>query len=208
MKFIKVFDEHADYTTFMEDNLNFPHVSYCRDQKNIIHYNYWDGLDSSQLSHAHIQEEIRIRYDYAYNGTIVCDEGFEVYECTIMMGEDDITSTAWDPETNGIHIDKVTDKVTVTAQIMYSLPDNYVRVEGIKNPSNAYLNTGYTCNKYSRIETKTNIVRNYQFIACSRSTGNTGMQGSGFIYYNNALYSFSATSVVLQKGYNLVGRVV
>ena len=89
---------------------------------------------------------------------------------------------------------------------MYSLPDNYVRVEGIKNPSNAYLNTGYTCNKYSRIETKTNIVRNYQFIACSRSTGNTGMQGSGFIYYNNALYSFSATSVVLQKGYNLVGN--
>ena len=72
---------------------------------------------------------------------------------------------------------------------MYSLPDNYIKVEGIKNPSNAGINTGYKCNINSRIELQTNLVRpttsSYIHLALSKSPDQTTTPGSGWYINTN-----------------------
>ena len=193
MKYLTVFDEHTQYNSYMVNNKLFPNVSYCLEHKN-VHYKIWDGLETN-LKHAHIQEPVKIRYDYPYNGTIVCDEGYEVYECSIMMGEDDITFTAWNEETNSIHIDNVTDKVTVTAQIMYSLPDNYVKVDGIKNPSNAVMDTGYKVTHNDKLELDFVLVwpvpSTYDYIAYSGVNSAADAIQSGWRIFMNTNPTYS-----------------
>ena len=181
MKYLTVFDEHTQYNSYMVNNKLFPNVSYCLEHKN-VHYKIWDGLETN-LKHAHIQEPVKIRYDYPYNGTIVCDEGYEVYECSIMMGEDDITSTAWNEETNSIHIDNVTDKVKVSCYIMHSMPDNYIKVEGVKNINNSYIDTGYKISSKNIISVDFEKITGYVF--GSKATGNTTAVGTVLRIYED-----------------------
>lgn len=47
--------------------------------------------------------------------TLEPDEGYGISSITVMMGDKNITSTAWDDETSSIIISKVTDDISITA---------------------------------------------------------------------------------------------
>lgn len=142
-----------------------------------------------------------------YSTQIVCDEGYSIYEITIKMGGVDITSTAYDATYNMISIASVTGDVDIECYAMHTMPSDYVRVDGIKNPSNASINTGYKCNPNTRLEIKTTLVKaasGYTQLASSKSAGMSTTSGSGwYIHTNNTLYSFGGSTGSL----SIIGNV-
>lgn len=51
----------------------------------------------------------------ALTATLTADDGYEIDTVTVVMGEEDITSTAWDSETGKVTIASVTGDVVITA---------------------------------------------------------------------------------------------
>lgn len=140
----------------------------------------------------------------SYSTQIVCDEGYSVYEITIKMGGINITSTAYDATYNMITIPSVTDDVDIVCYAMHTMPSDYVRVDGIKNPSNAYLDTGYDVNNNNKVSIKFFSARKSgtNTIASSKATGMSTTNGSGWWYNssNGNLYIFYAKSSVYIGG--------
>lgn len=117
-----------------------------------------------------------------YRSQIVCDEGYSIYEITIKMGGVDITSTAYDPTYNMISIPSVTGDVDIECYAMHSIPSDYIRVDGIKNPSNAYLNTGYSINNNNKVSIKfhSSLQSGISYPASSKDTGMSTTNGAGW----------------------------
>lgn len=145
-----------------------------------------------------------------YSTQIVCDEGYSIYEITIKMGGVDITSTAYDPTYNMISIASVTGDVDIECYAMHTMPSGYIRVDGIKNPSNAYIDTGYTLS-YKNIATIdfTLLGGGDGYIIGSKLSTTAGTQGTVLrIYtgYSNLWYDPSTKGITEMTGINTVGR--
>ena len=142
-----------------------------------------------------------------YSTQIVCDEGYSIYEITIKMGGVDITSTAYDATYNMISIASVTDDVDIECYAMHTMPSDYVRVDGIKNPSNAYLNTGYAVNNNNKVSIKfhSSFQSGTSYPASSKDTGMSTTNGAGWWgnTSNGNFYVFhTKTSVYIGTLYN------
>ena len=115
MKHIKLFEQHSEYETYINSSDKIlPNISYCRNQ-NDIHYhsaptdaniiftgnNAELSVTSVKLGRpAALQIEIPKEY-YADN-------------ISIIMGSNDITSTAWNESLEQVIIDNVTDDLTIS----------------------------------------------------------------------------------------------
>ena len=119
-----------------------------------------------------------------YKSQIIVDSGYSIYEVKITMGGLDITSSVYDATYQMIDIPHVTDAVTVEVYAMHTMPSDYIKVDGIKNPNNAYIDTGYKIS-YKNILT-IDFTRNggTAFIASSKATGTTTTAGT--ILYDEA----------------------
>ena len=107
------------------------------------------------------------------------------------MGGVDITSTAYDPTYNMISIPSVTDDVDIECYAVHTMPNNYIMIDGIKNPSNAYLNTDYKVTPNDRLSLKVYLVKptsGYTYPASSKSAGTSAYSGSG--WYIHTQYTF------------------
>lgn len=141
----------------------------------------------------------------SYSTQIVCDEGYSIYEITIKMGGVDITSTAYDPTYNMISIASVTDDVDIECYAMHTMPSDYIRVDGIKNPSNAYLKTGEKITNNRSFELDATIVGSGT-IAATRETGNVNDYGTGFHVYNTYVRAYRNKSLYEVASYTSGNR--
>ena len=127
-----------------------------------------------------------------FSTQIVCDEGYSIYEITIKMGGVDITSTAYDATYNMISIASVTDDVDIECYAMHTMPSDYIRVDGIKNPSNAYLGTEYKVTPQSRLELSFVLVwpqpTVYDYIGTSGHTNDIQISGWRIFMNTNQYY--------------------
>ena len=143
----------------------------------------------------------RVYKGEGYEASFVADAGYSVYEVKITMGGLDITSSVYDAAHQYINIPHVTADVDIECYAMHSMPSDYVRVDGIKNPNNAYIDTGYKVTPYSRLEVSPvfDSVGIYPFyMICGRGANSTSVNGSG-LYLQNAylwyMYDKSQTRV-------------
>lgn len=142
-----------------------------------------------------------------FSTQIVCDAGYSIYEITIKMGGVDITSTAYDATYNMITIPSVTGDVDIECYAMHTMPSDYIRVDGIKNPSNACLSTDVQGNKYTKIELDVYVdnVDNTHYLVANKQHNYTGAYGTGFEVYNGKLYAFTNRETTLLID-NPIGR--
>lgn len=144
-------------------------------------------------THTNLVSSRIVRYQ-SYTASVVCDEGYSIYEITIKMGGVDITSTAYDATYNMISIPSVTGDVDIKCYAMHTMPSDYIRVDGIKNPSNAFMSTEYRMPAHS-----------IAFVDCTRGNSNSsdvgifnsrpgGVTGtrSGGITFNSGVISVGA----------------
>lgn len=153
----------------------------------------------------------RVLYGQPYSVRILPYDGFSLYEDPIIkMGGVDITSTAYDPTYNMISIASVTGDVDIECYAMYAMPSDYVRVDGIKNPSNAYLNTNYTPSYKNTItvDFTTTSEEIAGYVISSKSAGTTTSEGTQLRCYADGTvrYDPAKTGAIIMAGMNAVGR--
>ena len=125
-----------------------------------------------------------------FSTQIVCDEGYSVYEITIKMGGVDITSTAYDATYNMISIPSVIDDVDIECYAMHTMPSDYVRVDGIKNPSNAYLDTDYVPSLYTKVLVDALPDTNSAYIVANKTASWTSTYATGVRRYLTSVRAF------------------
>lgn len=106
----------------------------------------------------------RVYKGEGYKSQIIADSGYSIYEVKITMGGLDITSSVYDATYQMIDIPHVTDTVTVEVYAMHSIPSDYIRVDGIKNPSNAWIDTAQKLG-----------AKAIAYVDCTRGTATTGV---------------------------------
>ena len=83
-------------------------------------------------------------------------------------------------------------------EYLIPMPANYTRVDGIKNPSNACLNTSHAVTPNDRLEIKYKVVKaasGYTHIAASKDPGMSTTNGSGwYVHTNGNIYGYHNTS--------------
>lgn len=111
MKYLKKFSEHLDYTVYIngQDRI-LPNVSYCQNEDE-VHYNppciitiTGDNV-TTDTTEVNFRGSLELQLNVAPNCYVETIE--------ILMGNTDITSTAWDQLHEKIIINKVTDDISI-----------------------------------------------------------------------------------------------
>lgn len=111
LKHLKKFQTHSNYEE-NQDKL-IPNVSYCGDQ-NHLHYNSananitFNGINT-------LLNKTQVRKGEPAELQIETPSNYYIYDISIVMGDQDITSTAWNQPLEKIVIDNVTDDIVINA---------------------------------------------------------------------------------------------
>lgn len=118
---------------------------------------------------------------------LTADSGYSISSVVILMGNDDITSTAYDSATGTIYIASVTGNVTITVVSTEALPYD-AEVEYLQSSGTQYINTGIKPTNLYTFDSKVTMTQssyNCIFWGCRSSGTYSSNNSQCYLNYNS-----------------------